>query len=69
MTSMKTLFHRCHIKYQLHCPESGMCVSPHTVKEYMRKAQVKWKVHSKNELRLLLAQWDFSAWGEHPGTP
>jgi DNA-binding CsgD family transcriptional regulator len=46
-----------------------MCVSPHTVKEYMRKAQVKWKVHSKNELRLLLAQWDFSAWGEHPGTP
>jgi DNA-binding CsgD family transcriptional regulator len=46
-----------------------MWVSPHTVKEYLRSAQVKWKVHNKSELRLLLAQWDFSAWGEHPGTP
>ena len=46
-----------------------MYVSPYTVKEYMRSAQVKWNVHNKSELRLLMAQWDFSAWGEHPGTP
>jgi hypothetical protein len=30
-----------------------MWVSPHTVKEYLRSTQVKWKVHSKSELRLL----------------
>jgi DNA-binding CsgD family transcriptional regulator len=40
-----------------------MWVSPHTVKEYMRSAQVKWKVHRSAELRMLLAQWDFSEWG------
>jgi DNA-binding CsgD family transcriptional regulator len=38
-------------------------VSPYTIKGYVRDALVKWHVHSKSELRLLLDQWDFSAWG------
>jgi len=38
-------------------------VSPYTIKGYVRDAIVKWHVHSKSELRLLLDQWDFSEWG------
>ena len=38
-------------------------VSPYTIKGYVRDALVKWHVHSKSELRLLLDQWDFSEWG------
>jgi DNA-binding NarL/FixJ family response regulator len=38
-------------------------ISPATVKGYVRQALVKWQAHSKNELRMLLAQWDFSDWG------
>ena len=41
-----------------------MGVSPDTVKGYMRQAQVKFHAHGKDQLRLLLAQWDFSAWGK-----
>ena len=39
-------------------------VSPGTVKGYMRQALVKFNAHSKEQLRLLLTQWDFSAWGK-----
>jgi DNA-binding NarL/FixJ family response regulator len=38
-------------------------VSPSTVKGYVRQALVKWHTHGKDELRVLLAQWDFSEWG------
>jgi len=38
-------------------------LSPETVKGYVRQALVKWHAHGKEELRLLLEQWDFSAWG------
>ncbi|MBN2385618.1 MAG: LuxR family transcriptional regulator [Anaerolineales bacterium] len=38
-------------------------VSPDTVKGYVRQALVRYNLHGKNELRLLLADWDFSAWG------
>jgi DNA-binding NarL/FixJ family response regulator len=38
-------------------------VSPSTVKGYVRQAMVKWHAHGKDELRMLLAQWDFSEWG------
>jgi DNA-binding NarL/FixJ family response regulator len=38
-------------------------LSPDTVKGYVRQALVKWHMHGKEELRLLLEQWDFSAWG------
>ena len=37
-------------------------VSPDTIKGYVRQALVKWNAHGKDELRLLLAQWDFSDW-------
>jgi DNA-binding CsgD family transcriptional regulator len=40
-----------------------MGVSPDTVKGYVRQALVKFHLHSKDELRMLLAQWDFSEWG------
>jgi DNA-binding NarL/FixJ family response regulator len=38
-------------------------VSPSTVKGYVRQAMIKWHAHGKDELRMLLAQWDFSEWG------
>jgi DNA-binding NarL/FixJ family response regulator len=38
-------------------------VSPTTVKGYVRRALVKWQTHGKEELRILLASWDFSDWG------
>jgi DNA-binding CsgD family transcriptional regulator len=41
-----------------------MGVSPDTVKGYMRQTLVKFHAHGKDQLRLLLAQWDFSAWGK-----
>ena len=40
-----------------------MKVSPDTVKGYVRQALIKFNVHSKDELRMLLASWDFSDWG------
>lgn len=40
-----------------------MHLSPATVKGYVRQALVKWRTHGKDELRMLLAQWDFSDWG------
>ena len=40
-----------------------MCVSPYTIKGYVRDALVRWHVHSKSELRILLALWNFSSWG------
>ena len=38
-------------------------VAPSTIKGYMRQALVKWHAHGKDELRVLLAGWDFSGWG------
>ena len=42
---------------------SLMIVSPYTIKGYVRDALVKWHVHSKSELRILLVIWNFSDWG------
>ena len=38
-------------------------IAPDTVKGYIRQILVKFNLHSKQELRLALSQWDFSAWG------
>lgn len=38
-------------------------VSPDTVKGYVRQVLVKFHLHSKDELRMLLGGWDFSDWG------
>ncbi len=40
-----------------------MQLSPTTIKGYVGDALFKWHVHGKEELRLLLEQWDFSQWG------
>ncbi|MEM3485058.1 MAG: LuxR C-terminal-related transcriptional regulator [Candidatus Methanomethyliaceae archaeon] len=39
-----------------------MGITPDTVKSHLRAATTKFGVHTKAELRLLLADWDFSAW-------
>jgi DNA-binding NarL/FixJ family response regulator len=39
-----------------------LSVSPGTVKTHLHNAMVKFNLHSRSELRLLLAAWDFSAW-------
>ncbi|MGB9799747.1 MAG: response regulator transcription factor [Thermanaerothrix sp.] len=39
-----------------------MGISPETVKSHLRAATTKFGVHTKAELRLLLENWDFSAW-------
>ncbi len=38
-------------------------IAPDTVKGYVRQILVKYNLHSKQELRMLLTRWDFSAWG------
>jgi DNA-binding CsgD family transcriptional regulator len=39
-----------------------LSISPETVKTHLHNAMVKFNLHSRSELRLLLAAWDFSAW-------
>jgi DNA-binding CsgD family transcriptional regulator len=39
-------------------------LSPDTVKGYVHQVLVKFKLHSKSELQLLLSDWDFSPWGQ-----
>lgn len=39
-------------------------VSIETVRTHLRNAQYKFHVTSKADLRVLLADWDFGAWGE-----
>jgi DNA-binding CsgD family transcriptional regulator len=38
-------------------------IAPDTVKSYLRLALPKFHVHSKNELKILLRDWNFSDWG------
>ena len=38
-------------------------LAPDTIKGYVRQVLVKFQLHSKVELRLLLKSWDFSQWG------
>jgi len=42
---------------------SKLHVSPDTVKGYVRQVLVKFRVHSKDELKMILRDWDFSQWG------
>ncbi len=37
-------------------------ISAETVKTHMRNALIKFELHSKSELRLVLSDWDFGAW-------
>jgi DNA-binding CsgD family transcriptional regulator len=37
-------------------------ISPETVKDRLRTAFFKFKVHKRNDLRVLLSHWDFSEW-------
>jgi len=41
-----------------------LTISPETVKTHIRNVLSKFKLHSKNELRQNLSDWDFSAWAE-----
>jgi DNA-binding CsgD family transcriptional regulator len=39
-----------------------LVISPQTAKSHVRNILYKFDLHSKEELRMLLANWDFSAW-------
>lgn len=39
-----------------------LSISPETVKTHLRNALVKFNLRTRSELRLLLQNWDFSAW-------
>ena len=41
-----------------------LTISPETVITHIRNVLAKFKLHSKNELRQDLSDWDFSAWAE-----
>jgi DNA-binding NarL/FixJ family response regulator len=41
-----------------------LVLSPETVKSHMRRVLQKLDLHSKAELRLMYADWDFSRWFE-----
>jgi DNA-binding CsgD family transcriptional regulator len=45
-----------------------MGISEETVKTHMQNVLVKFHLHGKSQLRMVLAQWDFSAWEKHPDT-
>jgi len=51
------------LKYTNRQMAAMMKVSPDTVKGYIRQTLVKFNVHSKDELRMILELWDFSEWG------
>ena len=42
---------------------SRLGVAPDTVKGYIRHTLTKWQAYSKQDLRMLLMGWDFTAWG------
>jgi DNA-binding CsgD family transcriptional regulator len=37
-------------------------ISTETVKTHIHNVLVKFQMHSKSELRLVMSEWDFSAW-------
>ena len=39
-----------------------LSLSPETVKTHLHNAMLKFNLHSRSELRIRLAAWDFSAW-------
>ncbi len=39
-----------------------LSISPETVKSHVHNLLAKFNLHTKTELRQLLADWDFSAW-------
>lgn len=47
---------------------SRLGISPETVKTHVRNVLYKFNLHSKGELRMALAGWDFSSW-EHRFRP
>jgi DNA-binding CsgD family transcriptional regulator len=45
-----------------------MGISEETVKTHMQNALMKFRLHGKSQLRIVLEQWDFSDWEERTGT-
>ena len=44
-----------------------LSISPETVKSHVRNVLYKFNLHNKQELKLALEEWDFSAWASpHP---
>ena len=40
-------------------------LSVETIRTHSRSAQIKFNIHSKSSLRVLLSEWDFSDWERH----
>ena len=45
---------------------SKLNISVETVKTHMRNILVKFGLHGKGELRIILSDWDFSGWDKSP---
>ena len=41
---------------------ASLGISGETVKTHLHNALVKFNLHSRSEMRMLLAEWDFSGW-------
>jgi DNA-binding CsgD family transcriptional regulator len=41
---------------------SRLVISPETVRSHIKRALIKFDLHSRDELRMLMVDWDFSAW-------
>jgi len=39
-----------------------LIISPETVKSHIKRALVKFDLHSRDELRMLMSTWHFSGW-------
>jgi DNA-binding CsgD family transcriptional regulator len=39
-----------------------LIISPETAKSHIKRVLSKFDLHSKDELRILMADWDFNAW-------
>jgi DNA-binding CsgD family transcriptional regulator len=39
-----------------------LVISPETVKSHIKRVLYKFDLHSKDELRMLMTDWDFGAW-------
>jgi len=42
-----------------------LAIAPETVKTHLQNIFAKFNLHSRNELRLVLKDWDFAKWWEH----
>jgi DNA-binding NarL/FixJ family response regulator len=50
------------LNYTNHQIAARLCISPDTVKSHVHNLLAKFDLHRKADLRVVLSDWDFSAW-------